>query len=246
MPGRGRPRTVHRRQKLSQGHQGGVPAAQGPARGRRDRRRHQRDALGADRHPGQGVPAAGGFALCRFVVLLLLFVLNLQTHLICTVPPYISQDICEPVVVQIFIVSAGKRSETHNFTFTPKGHHTALSASTTTTGSFFGLGGGDEIGPSGPAASVGGGNTGPASFNSLNSSFSSNQSEGKHLNCGLTERIFADSLPVWRGGARYRASRWFTRSKRMYARLLEGPAYVWSERDYRNIRQLPTRRSSSC
>ncbi|XP_052562755.1 nuclear factor of activated T-cells 5 isoform X4 [Culex pipiens pallens] len=100
-----------------------------------------------------------------------------QTHLICTVPPYISQDICEPVVVQIFIVSAGKRSETHNFTFTPKGHHTALSASTTTTGSFFGLGGGDEIGPSGPAASVGGGNTGPASFNSLNSSFSSNQSE---------------------------------------------------------------------
>lgn len=187
VPGRGRSRTVHRRQKLSQGHQGGVPAAQGPARGRRDRRRHQRDALGADRHPGQGVPAAGGFALCRFVVFLLLFVLNLQTHLICTVPPYISQDICEPVVVQIFIVSAGKRSETHNFTFTPKGHHTALSASTTTTGSFFGLGGGDEIGPSGPAASVGGGNTGPASFNSLNSSFSSNQSEGKHLNCGLTE-----------------------------------------------------------
>lgn len=119
-----------------------------------------------------------------------------QTHLICTVPPYISQDICEPVVVQIFIVSAGKRSETHNFTFTPKGHHTALSASTTTTGSFCGLGGGDVGGcevatggggcPTGPA-SVGGGNTGPASFNSLNSSFSSNQSEGKHLNCGLTD-----------------------------------------------------------
>uniref|UniRef100_A0A1Q3EZJ7 Nuclear factor of activated T-cells 5 n=1 Tax=Culex tarsalis TaxID=7177 RepID=A0A1Q3EZJ7_CULTA len=122
-----------------------------------------------------------------------------QTHLICTVPPYISQDICEPVVVQIFIVSAGKKSETHNFTYTPKGHHTALTASTTTAalsspggaaGSFFGtaaVGLGGEVGgegatsssscPSALAAGVGGGNTGPASFNSLNSSFSSNQSE---------------------------------------------------------------------
>ncbi|XP_021694713.1 nuclear factor of activated T-cells 5 isoform X3 [Aedes aegypti] len=54
-----------------------------------------------------------------------------QTHLICTVPPYVTQDIVEPIVVQIFIISAGKKSETHNFTYTPKGHHTALTASTT-------------------------------------------------------------------------------------------------------------------
>uniref|UniRef100_U5EFX6 Nuclear factor of activated T-cells 5 n=1 Tax=Corethrella appendiculata TaxID=1370023 RepID=U5EFX6_9DIPT len=54
-----------------------------------------------------------------------------QTHLVCIVPPYLSQDILEPTTVQIFIVSGGKKSETHNFTYTPKNSHTALTAATT-------------------------------------------------------------------------------------------------------------------
>lgn len=139
-----------------------------------------------------------------------------QTHLICTVPPYVSQDIVEPIVVQIFIVSAGKKSETHNFTYTPKGHHTALTAATTlgspgAGSSFFGslssagsaaaedvfasagvgggLLGGSSAGSSGSSllgtpgsGTSGGGNTGAAtSFNTLNSSFTSQPSEGKRL-----------------------------------------------------------------
>ncbi|XP_062539597.1 nuclear factor of activated T-cells 5 isoform X2 [Armigeres subalbatus] len=136
-----------------------------------------------------------------------------QTHLICTVPAYVTQDIVEPVVVQIFITSAGKKSETHNFTYTPKGHHTALTAASTTTtamtgSSFFGslsaavpaghdagplVGGGEmvasvvgiggglpggRITPHGSGTGDGGSNTGAAtSFNSLNSSFSSQPSE---------------------------------------------------------------------
>ncbi|XP_055915331.1 nuclear factor of activated T-cells 5-like isoform X2 [Eupeodes corollae] len=54
-----------------------------------------------------------------------------QTHLICTVPPYIHQNILKPVTVQLFIISSGKKSESHTFTYTPKGTYTTLSAATT-------------------------------------------------------------------------------------------------------------------
>ncbi|XP_058830280.1 nuclear factor of activated T-cells 5 isoform X2 [Topomyia yanbarensis] len=125
-----------------------------------------------------------------------------QTHLICTVPPYVRQDILEPVVVQIYIVSAGKKSETHNFTFTPKNAHTALTAATTTAvpagGTFFGtlgsgetigggggggvsggsgVGGGDSNGRTNGSPAGGGNTTGATGFASLNSSFGSNPSE---------------------------------------------------------------------
>ena len=62
-----------------------------------------------------------------------------QTHLVCTVPPYLSQDIIEPTIVQIYILSGGKKSETHNFTYTPKNSHTALTAATTTSSYFNGI-----------------------------------------------------------------------------------------------------------
>ncbi|XP_055846540.1 nuclear factor of activated T-cells 5 isoform X2 [Episyrphus balteatus] len=54
-----------------------------------------------------------------------------QTHLICTVPPYIHQNIMKPVTVQLCIISSGKKSESHTFTYTPKGSYTTLSAATT-------------------------------------------------------------------------------------------------------------------
>lgn len=54
-----------------------------------------------------------------------------QTHLICTVPPYIHQNIMKPVTVQLSIISSGKKSESHTFTYTPKGSYTTLSAATT-------------------------------------------------------------------------------------------------------------------
>uniref|UniRef100_A0A182YQ42 Nuclear factor of activated T-cells 5 n=1 Tax=Anopheles stephensi TaxID=30069 RepID=A0A182YQ42_ANOST len=53
-----------------------------------------------------------------------------QVHLICVVPPYERQDITEPVTIKMYIVSSGKKSETHDFVYTPKGDHTTLSAAT--------------------------------------------------------------------------------------------------------------------
>lgn len=44
----------------------------------------------------------------------------LQTHLICTVPPYADPDIVEPVTVQMLVTSSNKYSEPHNFVYTPK------------------------------------------------------------------------------------------------------------------------------
>ncbi|XP_065365994.1 nuclear factor of activated T-cells 5 isoform X5 [Calliphora vicina] len=54
-----------------------------------------------------------------------------QTHLICTVPPYIHQNIMKPVTVQVAIISSGKKSEPHTFVYTPKGTYTPLAAATT-------------------------------------------------------------------------------------------------------------------
>ncbi|XP_019556294.2 nuclear factor of activated T-cells 5-like [Aedes albopictus] len=51
-----------------------------------------------------------------------------RTHLICTVPPYVNSDIVKPVVVQIFIISGGRKSEMHDFTYTPERHYMALTA----------------------------------------------------------------------------------------------------------------------
>ncbi|XP_067001455.2 nuclear factor of activated T-cells 5 [Anabrus simplex] len=42
-----------------------------------------------------------------------------QTHLVCTVPPYRRCDLVEPVVVKLFVMSSGKTSEPHTFTYTP-------------------------------------------------------------------------------------------------------------------------------
>lgn len=54
-----------------------------------------------------------------------------QTHLICTVPPYIHQNILKPVTVQVLIISSGKKSEPHTFVYTPQGTYTPLAAATT-------------------------------------------------------------------------------------------------------------------
>lgn len=58
-----------------------------------------------------------------------------QTHLICTVPPYINPDTIEPAPVQLFVTSSNKCSESHNFIYTPKnnafGSHSALAMATT-------------------------------------------------------------------------------------------------------------------
>uniref|UniRef100_A0A336LQ50 CSON011690 protein n=1 Tax=Culicoides sonorensis TaxID=179676 RepID=A0A336LQ50_CULSO len=43
-----------------------------------------------------------------------------QTHLICTVPPYFDTDIVYPVNVHLFIVSNGKKSESHSFLYMPQ------------------------------------------------------------------------------------------------------------------------------
>lgn len=61
------------------------------------------------------------------------FIAYFQTHLICTVPPYIDTDIIDPATVEMFIASSGKFSESHNFVYTPKGvfGHGALAMATT-------------------------------------------------------------------------------------------------------------------
>lgn len=58
-----------------------------------------------------------------------------QTHLVCIVPSFLSTEIAEPVKIQIYILSSGKKSEAHNFMYTPKNYHTILTAAST-TGSF--------------------------------------------------------------------------------------------------------------
>ncbi|KAL5274953.1 NFAT5.2 family protein [Megaselia abdita] len=55
-----------------------------------------------------------------------------QTHLICVVPSYYNQTINKPVKVELFIISSGKKSETHSFMYTPSGTHTILSAASST------------------------------------------------------------------------------------------------------------------
>jgi nuclear factor of activated T-cells 5 len=43
-----------------------------------------------------------------------------QTHLICVVPPYPNGDsVMEPIHVQIYVTSSNKKSEAHNFIYTP-------------------------------------------------------------------------------------------------------------------------------
>ncbi len=42
-----------------------------------------------------------------------------QTHLICVVPPYVSESVQEPVNVQICVMSSNKKSDAHNFVYTP-------------------------------------------------------------------------------------------------------------------------------
>ncbi|XP_059619385.1 nuclear factor of activated T-cells 5 isoform X2 [Phlebotomus argentipes] len=55
-----------------------------------------------------------------------------QTHLICTVPPYMTTELPEPVNVHLFIAASGKKSESHNFVYTPNNASAgALAAATT-------------------------------------------------------------------------------------------------------------------
>uniref|UniRef100_A0A0K8SLM1 Nuclear factor of activated T-cells 5 n=2 Tax=Lygus hesperus TaxID=30085 RepID=A0A0K8SLM1_LYGHE len=44
-----------------------------------------------------------------------------QSHLVCTIPPYKVEDIKEPVVVKLNVMSSGRSSEAHNFLYTPLG-----------------------------------------------------------------------------------------------------------------------------
>lgn len=37
----------------------------------------------------------------------------------CVVPPYMRQDIQDPVPVRLFVMSSGKNSEPHNFMYNP-------------------------------------------------------------------------------------------------------------------------------
>lgn len=53
-----------------------------------------------------------------------------QTHLICIVPPFVNQDIVETVCVHLSVTSSGKKSESHNFYYTPLGQFDALVAAT--------------------------------------------------------------------------------------------------------------------
>lgn len=46
-----------------------------------------------------------------------------QTHLVCVVPPYVNSDITSPANVNLFVTSSNKRSESHNFLYTPIGSH---------------------------------------------------------------------------------------------------------------------------
>lgn len=51
--------------------------------------------------------------------------------MVCTVPAFLNKEINEPVTVQLFAMSSGKRSDPHNFVYTPKGQMGILEASTT-------------------------------------------------------------------------------------------------------------------
>ena len=42
-----------------------------------------------------------------------------KTHLVCVVPPYRRLDITEPARVRLSVVSSGKTSESHSFTYLP-------------------------------------------------------------------------------------------------------------------------------
>ncbi|XP_078607791.1 uncharacterized protein LOC144879838 isoform X2 [Branchiostoma floridae x Branchiostoma japonicum] len=42
-----------------------------------------------------------------------------QTHLICTVPPYQTEDVKEAMAVQVVVCAGGKTSEPHTFSYTP-------------------------------------------------------------------------------------------------------------------------------
>ncbi|KAL1123976.1 hypothetical protein AAG570_001746 [Ranatra chinensis] len=44
-----------------------------------------------------------------------------QSHLVCTIPAYRCDNIRQPVVVQLHVVSSGKSSEPHCFVYTPRG-----------------------------------------------------------------------------------------------------------------------------
>lgn len=46
-----------------------------------------------------------------------------QTHLICVVPPFLNETINETSTVQIYVTSSNKRSESHNFYYTPLKEH---------------------------------------------------------------------------------------------------------------------------
>lgn len=43
-----------------------------------------------------------------------------QTHLICTIPAYVDKHIRDPVTVQLYAMANGRKSEFHNFVYTPK------------------------------------------------------------------------------------------------------------------------------
>lgn len=49
-----------------------------------------------------------------------------QTHLVCVVPPYVNPDITSPVNVHLFVTSSNKKSESHNFLYTPINPHGGL------------------------------------------------------------------------------------------------------------------------
>lgn len=69
--------------------------------------------------------------LYSYIIYLHLYFYSIQTHLICTVPPYLHQNLLKPAIVQVSIVSSGKKSEPHTFTYTPKGSYTTLAAAST-------------------------------------------------------------------------------------------------------------------
>lgn len=58
------------------------------------------------------------------------FFFPFQTHLVCTVPPYHNSEITEPVNINVYIVSSSKKSEAHDFVYTPKGSKNLLAAAT--------------------------------------------------------------------------------------------------------------------
>lgn len=46
--------------------------------------------------------------------------LAFQTHLICAIPAYVDVHIRDPVTVQLYAMANGRKSEYHNFVYTPK------------------------------------------------------------------------------------------------------------------------------